>query len=38
MVGTSSILSKILESLAGCCTMFFFAVVCKIGGFERNAY
>ena len=30
--------SRILESLAGCCTMFLFAVFCKIGALERNAY
>ena len=30
--------SRILESLAGCCTMFLFAEFCKIGALERNAY
>ena len=29
--------SRILESLAGCCTIFF-AVFCKIGALEHNAY
>ena len=32
------IYSRILESLAGCRTMLLFAVVCKIGALERNAY
>ena len=27
-----------LKSLARCCTMFLFAVFCKIGALERNAY
>ena len=31
------ILPIMLESLAGCCTMFPFAVSCKIGALERNA-
>ena len=30
--------SRILESLAGCRTMLLFAVFCKIGALERNAY
>ena len=30
--------SRILESLAGCRTKFIFAVFCKIGALERNAY
>ena len=30
--------SRILESLAGCRTMFLFAVFCKIGALERNVY
>ena len=30
--------SRILDSLAGCCTMFLFAVFCKIGALERNTY
>ena len=29
---------RILDSLASCCTMFLFAVFCKIGALERNAY
>ena len=29
---------RILESLAGCRSMLLFAVVCKIGVLERNAY
>ena len=29
---------RMLESLAGCRTMFLFAVSCKIGALERNAY
>ena len=29
---------RMLESSAGCCTMFLFAVSCKIGALERNAY
>ena len=29
---------RILESLAGCRTMIIFAVFCKIGALERNAY
>ena len=29
---------RILESLAGCRTMFLVAVFCKIGALERNAY
>ena len=31
-------LPRILESLAGCRTMFLFAVFCKIGVLERNVY
>ena len=31
-------LPRILESLTGCCTMFLFAVFCKIGSLKRNAY
>ena len=27
-----------LESLAGCCTMFLFAASCKIGTLECNTY
>ena len=30
--------NRALESLAGCRTMFLFAVFCKIGALERNAY
>ena len=30
--------ARILESLAGCRTMLLFAVFCKIGALERNAY
>ena len=29
---------RILKSLHGCRTMFIFAVFCKIGALERNAY
>ena len=29
---------RMLESLAGCHTMFLVAVFCKIGALERNAY
>ena len=29
---------RMLESLAGCRTMFLFAVSCKIGPLERNTY
>ena len=32
------VLSRILESLAGCRTMLLFAVFCKIGALERNTY
>ena len=32
------ILTRVLESLAGCRTMFLFAAFCKIGALERNAY
>ena len=35
---TSSILPRMLESLAGCRTMFLFTVSCNIGELERNAY
>ena len=31
-------IARILESLAGCRTMLLFAVFCKIGPLERNAY
>ena len=31
-------MSIILENLAGCRTMFLFAVFCKIRALERNAY
>ena len=34
----SLIRPRILESLAGCHTMVIFAVFCKIGALERNAY
>ena len=30
--------TRILESLAGCRTMFLFVVFCKMGALERNAY
>ena len=30
--------TRVLESLAGCCAMFLFAVFCKIGALESNAY
>ena len=30
--------ARIYESLAGCRTMVIFAVFCKIGALERNAY
>ena len=30
--------TRIYESLAGCRTMVIFAVCCKIGALERNAY
>ena len=30
--------SRMLESLAGCRTMFLFTVSCNIGALERNAY
>ena len=33
-----SIVPRILESSAGCRTMFLFVVFCKIGELERNAY
>ena len=29
---------RMLESLAGCRTMFLFAFFCKIGALERNTY
>ena len=32
------VVPRILESLTGCRTMFHFAVFCKIGALERNAY
>ena len=32
------LLPRIYESLAGCRTMIIFAVFCKIGALERNAY
>ena len=32
------VLSRMLESLAGCRKMFPFSVSCKIGALERNAY
>ena len=35
---TILMIAKILESLAGFRTMFLFAVFCKIGVLERNAY
>ena len=35
---TFSVYTRILENLAGCHTMFLFAVFCKIGALERNAY
>ena len=34
----SLIQPRILQSLAGCRTMVIFAVFCKIGALERNAY
>ena len=34
----SVIHTRILESLTGCRTMFLFAVFCKMGALERNAY
>ena len=30
--------SRMLKSLAGCPEMYLFAVFCKIGALERNAY
>ena len=33
-----NVLPGILGSLGGCYTMFIFAVFCKIGALERNAY
>ena len=35
---TGLLAAKILGSLAGCRTKFLFAVFCKIGALERNAY
>ena len=32
------VLPRMLKSLAGCLTMFIFAVFCEIGAWERNAY
>ena len=32
------VIPRILESLAGCRTMFLFAGFCQIGALERNAY
>ena len=32
------VISRMLESLAGCRTLFLFAVSCKIGALERKAY
>ena len=33
-----SVRARMLKSLAGCRTKFLFAVFCKIGALERNAY
>ena len=43
MIQSEGILGELLvaimlENLAGCRTMFIFAISCKIGALERNAY